>query len=147
MSDDPGRSNPPTARPQPARSGAAALHIARANTVLYCARWRETVDFYRDDIGLAIEFENAWFVEFRITESAFVSVADSSHASVRAVGGQGITLTFQVDDIVQARDQLLGRGIDVTPIGSRWRALTCYAHDPEGHRIEFWASPAPSSRT
>jgi len=116
------------------------VSIGRANTVLYCERWRETVEFYRSVLGLAVEFDNDWFVEFRLTGSSFLSIADAARATIGAVGGQGVTLTWMVPDPAATRTLLEDRGIDVTPIERRWEANVFYCHDPEGHRIEFWSN-------
>ena len=61
-------------------------------------------------------------------------------ASIGAVGGQGVTLTWMVPDPAATRTLLEDRGIDVTPIERRWEANVFYCHDPEGHRIEFWSN-------
>jgi catechol 2,3-dioxygenase-like lactoylglutathione lyase family enzyme len=123
------------------RAADAPLSVERVNTVLYCERWSETVDFYRLEVGLPTEFENDWFVEFRLTSSAFLSIADSSRATIGAVGGQGVTLTWRVPALAEVRLRLEARGIGVTPIRRRWGADVCYCHDPEGHRLELWSDP------
>ena len=120
------------------------VSISRVNTVLYCDAWEATVGFYRDALGLAIEHTSDWFVEFRVTDDAFLSVADQRRATINAVDGQGITLTFQTTDVVEARALLEQHGIATTAIERRWDAHVCYCHDPEGHRIEFWSDAAPT---
>jgi catechol 2,3-dioxygenase-like lactoylglutathione lyase family enzyme len=115
------------------------LAIERTNTVLYCARWSETVAFYRSVMGLAVAFENDWFVEFRLTSSSFLSIADASRATIGAVNGQGVTLTWQVEDLSAIRTLLESKGVATTPTRRRWNADVLYCHDPEGHRIEFWS--------
>jgi catechol 2,3-dioxygenase-like lactoylglutathione lyase family enzyme len=109
--------------------------------VLYCERWSETVAFYRSVLGLSVAFHNDWFVEFQLTTSSFLSVADSSRATIAAVQGQGVTLTWQVADAGEARTTLEASGVDVTEVQRRWGADVVYCHDPEGHRIEFWSDP------
>ncbi len=118
---------------------AALISVGRANTVLYCDVWPETVEFYRSVLGLPVEFENDWFVEFRITSSSYLSVANASRASIGTGGGLGITLSWRVSDVAETRMLLEARRIDVTPTQRRWGAQVCYCHDPEGHRIEFWS--------
>jgi catechol 2,3-dioxygenase-like lactoylglutathione lyase family enzyme len=107
--------------------------------VLYCERWAETVAFYRSILGLSVAFRNDWFVEFQLTSSSFLSVADSSRATIGAVQGQGVTLTWQVADVSEARTMLEANGIEVTEIQRRWGSNVFYCHDPEGHRIELWS--------
>ena len=114
------------------------ITIERANTILYCDRWSECVDFYRNTIGLAVTFENEWFVEFCVAGSSMLSVADARRATIRSAAGRGITLTWQVESITAVRARLDRLGVAVTPPTIRWGASVFYCHDPEGHRIELW---------
>jgi len=114
------------------------ITIRRANTVLYCDRWVECVDFYRTTIGLAATFENDWFVEFRVADASMLSVADARRATIESAAGRGITLTWQVDSVADTRARLEQLGVAVTPLATRWGSTVCYCHDPEGHRIELW---------
>ena len=116
------------------------LKIQRTNTILYCRQWQPAVRFYREQLGLAVSFENEWFVEFALTEDSFLSVADAERATIAAVGGQGITLTLKVPDLEAARGQLAQQGVEPTPIRHRWGSSVFYCYDPEGHRLEFWSS-------
>ena len=118
------------------------ISIDRANTVLYCIEWRTTVAFYRDVFGLDVEHESDWFVEFRITDGAYLSIADSRRASIDSVGGKGITLTLRTDALDATKALLDGLGHPTTPVTRRWGAAVFYCHDPEGHRIEFWSDAA-----
>lgn len=113
----------------------------RSNTILYSDRWVETVAFYRERLGLAVEFENDWFVEFSVAPGAFVSVADASRATVAPGRGAGVTLSLQVDDVHQLRADLLRSGGEVGDVGRRWGADVLYLHDPSGNRVEFWVRP------
>lgn len=116
----------------------------RANTILYCREWAATVAFYRQRLGLPVGFENEWFVEFRLNEGAYLSIADASRASIAAVEGRGITLAWQVSNLADMHAHLQAEGAPVTPIRSRWGAWVFYCHDPEGHRLEFWTDAAPA---
>jgi len=115
------------------------VRVDRVNTVLYCDAWADTVAFYRDRLELDVEHDSDWFVEFRLNDRAFLSVADASRATIDAVGGQGITITMQTDDVAATRSLLEAVRIETTPITRRWGADVFYCHDPEGHRIEFWS--------
>ena len=120
------------------------VSVDRVNTVLYCDRWAATVDFYRELLGFDVAHESDWFVEFRATGGAFLSIADASRATIEAVGGKGVTLTFHTDALAETRALLDGNGVATTPISRRWGADVFYCHDPEGHRIEFWCEGAPA---
>ena len=109
-----------------------------SNTILYCDSWNECVAFYRDTIGLTVTIENEWFVEFNVTGTAMLSVADARRSTIPSATGAGITLTWKVDAVADARARLMRLGVAVTPLTTRWGATVCYCHDPEGHRIELW---------
>lgn len=125
----------------------SALSINRTNIIFYCHNWRDTVEFYRRQLRLPVDFENDWFVEFRLSEGSYLSIANSRRATIRPVQGQGVTLTLRVPDVNAAQADLQGRGVEMTPIRRNWGALVFYCHDPEGHRLEFWQeiNPEPTS--
>jgi predicted enzyme related to lactoylglutathione lyase len=113
--------------------------IKRTNTILYCSQWKETVAFYRDRFGLDIAFQNDWLVEFLLTPGAYLSIADQSRASVSSANGEGITLSFQIDDIQAAHRRFTRDGLSPTNILSNvMGADVFYLRDPEKNRIEFW---------
>ena len=113
--------------------------IKRASTIIYCDHWQETVSFYRDRIGLTIVFRCEWLVEFRLTPTAFLSIADQSRATIASAGGKGITLSFQIDDIQAAHRLFVIDGLAPTDIRSQvMGADVFYLFDPEGTRVEFW---------
>ena len=74
------------------------LTPATVNTILYCADWAATVAFYRDRLGFPIVHATEWFVEFALTPTTRLSIADERRATIKSAQGAGITLTFQVDD-------------------------------------------------
>lgn len=116
----------------------------RSNTILYCQNFSSTVNFYKTVLLLPISHERDWFVEFQINPQAFVSVADASKASVGAIGGQGITLSFQEANLAETHKRLLDYsqqnklGLAIGEIKQVWGSLSFFIFDPEGNRIEFW---------
>jgi catechol 2,3-dioxygenase-like lactoylglutathione lyase family enzyme len=117
--------------------------IKRANTILYCRRWEATGAFYRDRLGLEIAFQNDWLVEFHLSATAYLSVADQSRTSIASADGKGITLSFQIDHLAEAHRTFTQSGLAPTAIRSRvMGADVFYLFDPEGNRIEFWC-PVP----
>ena len=114
--------------------------LKNTNTILYCQRWQETVDFYRHKLQFPITFESDWFVEFQLTPTSRLSVADERRATIKSSGGAGLTLTFQVADAEQAWQELNGRGLSLGPVKDHaWGARVFYFFDPEGHRLEVWS--------
>ena len=122
------------------------MKIKAANTILYCEKWQETVDFYRNGLKLLVISSNDWFVEFKLNEISRLSVADESRASVKSGGGKGVTISLQVADLEQALAELKEAGIQLSPIKEVWGAKAIYARDPEGNRIEFWEGRAKVER-
>lgn len=112
--------------------------IQRTNTILYCAQWAATVTFYREQLGLPITHATDWFIEFQLGEQAFLSIADSTRATIQPADGAGITLSWQVTEIVLIQQRLNTLGIATTPLKKKWGAQVLYFHDPEGHRLELW---------
>jgi len=119
---------------------AEPLFFKVTNSILYCTNWQETVEFYQTKLGLPVTFSSDWFVEFQLTGSSRLSVADERRASIKSGGGAGITLTFQVENIEESWRYLQSRDVTVGPIKRhKWGAHVFYFFDPEGHRLEFWA--------
>jgi catechol 2,3-dioxygenase-like lactoylglutathione lyase family enzyme len=116
------------------------LDFKSANTILYCQKWAETVAFYQHRLGLPVTYTSDWFVEFRIAEGAYLSVADEARATIKSSGGAGLTVTLQVNDAQQAWQQLHNRGLAPDPVRQHaWGAHVFYFYDPEGHRLEIWS--------
>lgn len=114
--------------------------VNRSNTILYVRRWNETVAFYRDRLGLEIAFRNDWIVEFRLTPTAFLSVADQSRTTMASGNGKGVTLSFQIDDLQAAHRAFMKDGLTPTAIRTQvMGADVFYLFDPERNRIEFWS--------
>lgn len=121
--------------------------VRTVNTILYCARWSETVAFYRRVLRLDIAFENDWFVEFTFGPHASVSVADASRATVGSIGGRGITLSMRVDDLSATRRRLESAGAEPSEVRVRFGSEVFDVVDPEGNRLELWSGPTPTEDT
>jgi len=134
-----------TAAPHGDDPAPPALAVERFNTILYCRRWMDTVRFYRDDIGLPVIADNDWYVEFHTAGESSLSIADSARTPIDDVGGQGITLSWKVDDLAAARSRLVDRALEPSEIRTVWDATAFYLIDPEGHRIEVWSDAADAA--
>lgn len=112
-----------------------------ANTILYCSNWEASIRFYRDGLGLPTAMANEWFVEFVVTDTARLSLADEQRATIKCSGGAGLTLTLQVDDLEAAWARAVDAGIGPTDVQDHpWGAKVFYLYDPDGRRIEVWQS-------
>ncbi len=116
------------------------MKFITTNTILYCKDWKNTVVFYEENLKLPILTSTDWFVEFELSPTSRLSIADENRASIKSNRGDGITLGFQVRNIERMRSQLVEVGLSPTKIKQVWDARAFYVHDPEGNRIEFWES-------
>ena len=115
--------------------------IKTANTILYCGKFEETVEFYRDHLKLPVNFSTDWFVEFRMNAISRLSIADEKRASIKSCCGKGITLALEVENVDKAWEPIDKAGLNPTRIKKHaWNARVFYLFDPEGHRIEIWES-------
>ena len=98
------------------------------------------MEFYRHGLGLSVNFESDWFVEFHLGGTAYLSIADERRASVNSAAGQGLTLALQVEDSDAAWRRLQDKGLQPGPVKDHaWGARVFYFFDPEGHRLEIWS--------
>lgn len=118
------------------------MHIKSANIILYCKKWEEMVAFYQTTLQLPVTTSTEWFVEFKLTGSSRLSVADESRTSIKSGSGKGITIGLQVADVMIIQAQLKDAGLNPTAVKEVWGAKACYVFDPEGNRIEFWSGRA-----
>lgn len=114
------------------------MNVERANTILYCHRWKESVAFYKEVLGLRPTVQREWFVEFQLSNHAYISVADDRRTSVKSSAGTGVTVSIAVENVQAARDQIASRGGTPEKVRSVWGSKAFFVYDPEGYRIEFW---------
>jgi catechol 2,3-dioxygenase-like lactoylglutathione lyase family enzyme len=120
------------------------MHIKSANIILYCKKWEEMVAFYKTGLALPITASTEWFVEFKLTRTLRLSVADESRTSIKSGSGEGITVGIQVADAITTRAHFLKVVLNPTEVKEVWGAKAFYVFDPEGNRIEFWSGRAKS---
>lgn len=117
------------------------IKIKSSNTILYCNKWKETVSFYHSVLRLPVITSLDWFVEFKISDTSRLSIADESKSTIKSNKGRGITITFEVDDINITHLNLMQLGFkDLVITNHPWDAQVINIHDPEGNRVEFWTS-------
>ena len=114
------------------------MKIKTSNTILYCRKWDQTVEFYKNVLDLDVNFSNEWFVEFVLSCQARLSIADQKKSSIKSGCGEGITVCLQVDDVEVMHKHLKKAGVHPTPIRALWESRVFYVRDPEGNRLEFW---------
>lgn len=98
-------------------------NLMTTNMILYCREWEATVRFYKNGLRLSVLFSTDWFVEFRLTATSRLSIADKQHASIKSCGNAGITVALQVKDIEAARSHAQKMGL--TPTTIKDQSLVC----------------------
>lgn len=112
-----------------------------SNMILYCRKWKQTSDFYRNFLELPVNFSCDWFIEFRLTETSRLSVADENKCTIKSPDKKGITIALQVPDIDTVWQTVSQKSLNPTEIKPHpWNAYVFHFFDPEGHRIEIWQS-------
>lgn len=78
-------------------------------------------------------------MEFRVSEQSYLSVADEGRTSVRSSGGDGVTVSFRVEDAEGLRRELIAKGAVPGVMRQVWGSRAFFIRDPEGNRLEFWS--------
>jgi catechol-2,3-dioxygenase len=120
------------------------MRIKSTNIILYCKNWDEMVAFYQRTLQLPITTSTEWFIEFKLTGTSRLSIANEARTAIKSSSGKGITIGLQVADLMNTRVRLKDAGLDPTEVKEVWGAKAFYLFDPEGNRIEFWSGEARS---
>lgn len=104
--------------------------------------------FYAEQVGWTVDVDHAVGDDFRVVQftppGSGCSIAIGIGVSAMAPGSL-IGVQLVVDDIAATRDELVGRGVEVTPVfhyegsgrvdgpGDRWNSFAEFA-DPDGNR-------------
>ena len=116
------------------------MEIQRANIILYCSKWDETVDFYQNKLKLPVCVSLVWFIEFKINEMTCLSIADEKKTIMKSSRGKGHVITLKVEEIQKIYLELKNTGLNPSEIREHsWGAQVINIFDPEGNRIEFWS--------
>lgn len=116
------------------------MDIRSVNTIVYCRKWKETVAFYKMRLRFQTTVVLDWFVEFKINETARLSIADAARTTMESCEGKGITITMEVEDIEVIHARLKEAGLNPPDIDDHaWGAKVINIFDPEGNRLEFWS--------
>ena len=110
-------------------------------------RYDAMVGFFRDVLGLHVNFEEPKTIEFTTSEGDEVQVMAPGHPYYEFFGkhARGPVPLFEVDDVHSARDELEAAGLDLvgsTERDSHWEWI--HVRAPDGNLYEF-ASRLPGA--
>jgi catechol 2,3-dioxygenase-like lactoylglutathione lyase family enzyme len=121
--------------------------------ILFVADLARSKTFYRDELGLEVQFEDDESVGFKINGLAFIVLqVDRAHVQLQgeptATPRAGATafLTSFTDDVDALHADLVERGIDFfqDPTDQPWGVRTAYFKDPDGH---VWELAQPTGQS
>jgi catechol 2,3-dioxygenase-like lactoylglutathione lyase family enzyme len=98
--------------------------------IVYTQDMERASAFYRDVLGLEPDFESSHWTTFRTGACTFALHAGSAAPDP----------TFEVQDVVAARERLLAAGVEVTEIREPVAGVRVFdARDPDGNRFSIEA--------
>jgi predicted enzyme related to lactoylglutathione lyase len=108
--------------------------VELVEVVVYVRDMGSAIGFYRDTLGLDVEFESAWWTTFRTGACTLALHATED----RTVGAAEPDPTFLVRDVDAERARLLGAGVEVGEIREPVPGVRVFdARDPDGNRFSL----------
>lgn len=107
----------------------------------------KSLSFYRDILGLKVEFANGnFFVKFKLEGTPLMIFEKEAAATMlfpkeHITQGGGVLLAFQVDDLQKACNELKSKGVEIFegPKATTWGQTVAYFNDPDGNVWEVSA--------
>lgn len=122
------------------------MNIRFGDIRLLVTRYAETFRFYRDALGLTVDWgdETTGYAQFKADTGvlALLERADMGPIAASGDGGDRVVLSFLADDVDLAYRTLVARG---APSASEphdrtdWGYRVAHVRDPEGNLIELYA--------
>jgi catechol 2,3-dioxygenase-like lactoylglutathione lyase family enzyme len=108
--------------------------VELVEVVLYVSDMERAIRFYRDTLGLELEYESAGWTTFRTGACTLALHA----VAAREPGTAEPDPTFLVADVAAERARLVGAGVEVTEIREPVAGTQVFdARDPDGNRFSL----------
>lgn len=99
----------------------------------------ESLEFYRDKLGLEVNSQEGKFADFKLGETS-LAIFEKSEATAMLPAqymksGGGAVIGFQVDDVSKVCEELTSKGIKIIegPKKTDWGQEVAYFLDPDGN--------------
>ena len=114
-----------------------------SKTIVLVSDMSRSVEFYRDRLGLELITQTSDWAEFDTgtTRLALQPGGDPDAPQSHRAAGR-LSISFEVDDVVDAHDKLLAEGVTFThpPVRQDFGLLAVF-HDPDGLQIMLFERP------
>ena len=103
--------------------------------MLVVADMERSVAFYRDVLGLSVEYESPDWSQLASPDGASIGLHEGSDVGA----SDGCTMTFYVQSAEDALERLRSGGAEVVAEpNSAGYGVIALARDPDGHAIQVW---------
>ena len=113
---------------------------------IFSFRWKESLEFYRDIIGLSLQHEDTelGWAQFQLG-SSFLGLERCDPNDVESLDlvGRFVGLSIEVSDIESVYDDLTRKGVEFTspPTLQNWGGTLAHFSDPDKNIITLLGSP------
>jgi catechol 2,3-dioxygenase-like lactoylglutathione lyase family enzyme len=97
--------------------------------------------FYVEDLGLDLMMETPGYLRVGGGGGFHLGIEEGEPADV---GGSGIEIVIEVDDVDSRYEELTAKGIRFTgpPADQGWGARHAWFHDPDGYTLSIYSVPS-----
>jgi lactoylglutathione lyase len=113
-----------------------------AYTVIYVGDMDKSTTFYRDVLGIPLDYAVPGWTQFKSRGAALVLHPELEHQSKH--GEQKVHITFRVDDLAAVYDKLTAQAVQfLAPPATIGFGKHATLYDPDGNAIDLieWAQP------
>ena len=118
-----------------------------AYTVIYVNDMEKSTVFYRDILGIPIDYAAEGWTQFKSQGAALVLHPKLEHQNAQA-DGSAVHVTFRLDDLNAEYERLAGQAVRfLAPPWKTGFGKHATLIDPDGNQIDLieWANPQPAS--
>lgn len=110
----------------------------RTGIILYTINYKDCVAFYREVIGLAVQFTTDSLTCFAFGESYLMVEIDDTYDAANNIAGNRPTfcLRMNVPNVRTFADKLISQGVSVDYQEQSWGTVAKF-HDPDGNLCAF----------
>jgi lactoylglutathione lyase len=115
-----------------------------AYTVIYASDMEKSTVFYRDVLGIPVDFVVEGWTQFKLQGAALVLHPKLKHQSDKA-NGSAVHITFRLDDLQAEYERLTAQAVPfLAPPAKTEFGMHATLVDPDGNQIDLieWATPA-----